>query len=139
MLTPLNGRVISITIHSVQCGSKILTQCHSFFPYIRSFLLQDIASGLRYLHSSTPAILHLDVKPSNLLIDDNFRAKVADFGLSNSKDRVGSPFWMAPEVVRGETPTAAADVYGFAVVMYEIFAGKQPYEGRLDFRRILYM
>lgn len=76
--------------------------------------------------------MHLDVKPSNLLIDENFRAKVADFGLSNSRETVGSPLWMAPEVLLGETPTTAADVFSFAVVMYEIFARRQPYEGKLQ-------
>lgn len=90
-----------------------------------------MAAGLRYLHLSTPPIIHLDVKASNLLIDDSFHAKLADFGLSNSKGRVGTPFWMAPEAIRGETPTTASDVYSFAIVMYEIFSEKTPYEGML--------
>lgn len=67
----------------------------------------------------------------NLLVDSNFRTKVADFGLSGTKGIVGSPPWMAPEILRGEKATTAADVYSFAIVMYELYSRKDPYEGDL--------
>ena len=69
--------------------------------------LQDVASGLRFLHSSEPLVLHGDLKSQNILVDDKFRAKVADFGCGNfalarhkgssciGKAR-GTPYWMAP-------------------------------------------
>lgn len=66
----------------------------------------------------------------NLLIDANFRTKVADFGLAGKKGKVGSPAWMSPEMLRGEVVTTAADVYSFAIVMYELYSRKDPYEGR---------
>ena len=62
-------------------------------------MLQDIASGLRFLHSSNPQIVHGDLKSSNVLVDDKFRAKISDFGLSrkgqSEKSKVtGTPYWM---------------------------------------------
>jgi serine/threonine protein kinase len=57
-----------------------------------------------------------DLKAQNILVDNRFRAKVADFGLSQKKHMggTGTPFWMAPELLREESPnTAATDVYSF--------------------------
>lgn len=59
-------------------------------------IVRDIAQGLRFLHASKPPILHRDLKAKNILIDSRFRAKVADFGLSNDKKKKGlhgTPFW----------------------------------------------
>lgn len=98
-------------------------------------ILQDVASGLRFLHSMDPLVLHGDLKAKNILVDDKFRAKVADFGLSRKgyfkKDKArGTPYWMAPELLRGETAnTRESDVYAFGVVLYEVFSRKEPYAG----------
>ena len=83
-------------------------------------ILQDVASGLRFLHSSDPAVLHGDLKSQNILVDDKFRAKVADFGCGDfgmshtgsvrkTKAR-GTPYWMAPELLRGETTNTKESV-----------------------------
>lgn len=64
------------------------------------------------------------------MIDANFRTKVADFGLAGRKGKgKGSPFWMAPEMLQGAERTTAADVYSFAICMYELFSRQEPYEG----------
>jgi len=92
-------------------------------------LLIDIASGVLYLHSS--GISHNDLKAQNVLIDTHMRAKVADFGLSSKRTAtslVGTPYWMAPELLRGEPgDTKAADVYAFGVTMSEILTRRDPY------------
>lgn len=48
-------------------------------------ILQDVAKGLRFLHSASPPVIHSDLKSANILVDAQFRAKVADFGLSQKK------------------------------------------------------
>lgn len=64
-------------------------------------ILEDIVSGMMYLHSSVPPILHNDLKSANVLIGNNISAKIADFGLSTntrSSGFLGTLFWMAPEL-----------------------------------------
>ena len=57
---------------------------------------------------------------------------MADFGLSGKKRSaglLGTPYWMAPELLHGEQPSAASDVYAFGITMYEILTRSEPYEG----------
>ena len=93
-------------------------------------IMRDIVSGMRFLHAADPPVVHGDLKAANVLIDENFKAKVADFGLSQKRQlgMVGTPFWMAPELLRGELCTRESDVYAFGIMMYEIFSRKIPYE-----------
>jgi serine/threonine protein kinase len=103
-------------------------------------LLRDIASGMLFLHSADPPILHNDLKSANVLVDASFRAKVSDFGLSGkrraSRGPPGTPFWMAPELLRrhpggrrakGGQPTTATDVYSFGITLSEVFSRAEPY------------
>lgn len=94
-------------------------------------ILRDIARGLRFLHAASPTVIHGDLKAANVLVDSRFRAKVADFGLSAKKKvgATGTPLWMAPELLRGESNTTASDVYSFGIILYEVFSRKDPYHG----------
>eukprot|EP00002_Diphylleia_rotans_P016595 TRINITY_DN322_c0_g1_i1.p1 TRINITY_DN322_c0_g1~~TRINITY_DN322_c0_g1_i1.p1 ORF type:complete len:2502 (+),score=409.05 TRINITY_DN322_c0_g1_i1:87-7592(+) len=97
-----------------------------------AFML-DIAKGMQYLHTAKPPIIHRDLKSHNVLVDERFRLKVSDFGITSiqgSMDDVkqnGSLFWMAPELLRGESSTQASDVYAYAVVLWEIITRDDPY------------
>eukprot|EP00029_Vermamoeba_vermiformis_P003765 TRINITY_DN14298_c0_g1_i1.p1 TRINITY_DN14298_c0_g1~~TRINITY_DN14298_c0_g1_i1.p1 ORF type:complete len:615 (-),score=58.31 TRINITY_DN14298_c0_g1_i1:15-1859(-) len=86
----------------------------------------DIASGLAYLHGRN--VIHRDLKSANILLfDGKTRAKIADFGQSRflrnqsiAKTIVGTPFFMAPEVLSEESYDNSADVYSFGVLLYEM-------------------
>ena len=104
-------------------------------------IVSDVVQGLEFLHSANPPVLHNDLKSANILVDDSFRAKVADFGLSgkarSSGGQPGTPLWMAPELLRRESgPTTATDVYAFGVTLSEVFSRSDPYAG-LDGARVL--
>ncbi|XP_050291136.1 G-type lectin S-receptor-like serine/threonine-protein kinase SD2-5 [Quercus robur] len=100
----------------------------------RKKIIIDIARGLTYLHDDcSQKIVHLDIKPHNILLDDNFNAKVADFGLSKLVDRDqsqvvttmrGTPGYMAPEWL-SSVITEKVDVYSFGVVLLEILCGRR--------------
>ncbi|KAF1781541.1 Protein kinase, ATP binding site [Phytophthora cactorum] len=100
-------------------------------------LANDMAQGMSYLHEHS--VMHRDLKSSNVLLDAQGTAKISDFGLScvmevgRSADRTaetGTYGWMAPEVIRHEPYSSKADVYSFAVVMWELLAKDIPFKGQ---------
>lgn len=92
-------------------------------------MLRDILQGMRFLHAATVPIIHGDLKSANVLVDSNFRAKVSDFGLSQKRKsgHIGTPYWMAPELLDGGDVSTASDVYAFGVTFWELMTRKSPY------------
>lgn len=95
----------------------------------------DSARGLEYIHEHTvPVYIHRDVKSANILIDKNFRGKVADFGLTKLTEYgssslqtrlVGTFGYMPPEYAQYGEVSPKIDVYAFGVVLFELISGKQ--------------
>ena len=96
----------------------------------------QVGRALAFAHGE--GIVHRDVKPQNVLLDGEGRAKVTDFGIARTIDAVGTTetgtvlgtsHYIAPEQARGEKVDAQTDVYSFGVVLWELLAGEVPYAG----------
>eukprot|EP01048_Picozoa_sp_COSAG05_P010947 COSAG05_NODE_998_length_6249_cov_30.416260_3_plen_798_part_00 len=97
--------------------------------------IRGIATGMAFLHKHNVA--HRDLKSANVLFDRAMMPKVCDFAFSKFQtsnkavefnSSVGTPQWMAPEVLRGDSYTLSADVWSFGVVVWEILTHRRPYE-----------
>ncbi|XP_065851217.1 serine/threonine-protein kinase STY46-like [Euphorbia lathyris] len=95
----------------------------------------EIAQAMQYLHQQTPKLIHRDLKPTNIFLDDAFHVRVADFGHARfltDEDmaltgETGTYIYMAPEVIRCEPYDEKCDVYSFAIILNEIITGDHPY------------
>ncbi|MEE9615450.1 MAG: serine/threonine-protein kinase, partial [Anaerolineae bacterium] len=91
-------------------------------------LLLQTLEALTYLHRR--GILHRDVKPANVLVADG-RLRLLDFGLSaaveEARERIGTPIYMAPEVIQKGDASEVSDLYTVGVLAYQLFAGQLPF------------
>ena len=102
-------------------------------------IVAQIASALDYAHSQ--GILHRDVKPANVMVDESGRIKVLDFGLAskvrtsmsalsiNDANTSGTPHYLSPEQFKGRYPRPASDQYALGVLTYEMLSGHLPFDG----------
>ncbi|EGG21390.1 PKC domain-containing protein [Cavenderia fasciculata] len=100
----------------------------------------EASRAMNYLHSK--GITHRDVKPANFLVKDCYSVKLIDFGTSKVLDQnlkmtvIGTPVYMAEEVVKGQSYENSADIYSFGIMLWEMFTRKIPFEGMNEFERI---
>ena len=102
-------------------------------------VIRQISEGLSKAHKA--GIVHRDIKPENILIDQDARVKILDFGLAKLKgvskltketSTVGTIHYMSPEQIRGGEVDQRSDIFSLGVVLYEILAGDVPFKGDYD-------
>eukprot|EP00210_Caulerpa_lentillifera_P003269 g3120.t1 len=91
----------------------------------------DVALGLNYLHSRKPPMMHRDLKSPNVLLSEEGNAKIADVGMVRTQDRdlvtaqrIMTPLWAAPEVMRKQRTNIKADVWSYGILIWEISTGE---------------
>jgi serine/threonine-protein kinase len=99
-------------------------------------LAAQLGRGLDALHER--GVLHRDIKPSNVLLEADGTAALADFGLARAPDStrltrdgqlLGTPYYLAPELIEGREASRATDVYALGCLLYECLAGRPPFTG----------
>jgi serine/threonine-protein kinase len=140
LLTTADGR-LALVLDLVTGGTlrELLRQRNTLPPAFAADLLAQIAGGLAAAHAK--GVVHRDLKPDNILLaptlDGGVRARLTDFGIARLLDSsgmttsgavLGTPNYMAPEVIEGAPATPAADVYALGIILYELLAGRPPFD-----------
>ncbi|GAB3905094.1 hypothetical protein GCM10029964_099840 [Kibdelosporangium lantanae] len=116
--------------------SRVLADRGTLSPQEAAQIGEQVATALTAAHAA--GIVHRDVKPGNILIDDTGQVKITDFGISRAVDDgtmtqssagmlAGTPAYLAPEVARGQDPTRASDVFSLGATLYHAVEGQPPY------------
>lgn len=122
-------------------NNNINTVRHFTYDEIKNYILQ-ISNGLRYIHLHK--IIHRDIKPSNILINTNNIIKISDFGISKDilkkkycESFVGTPYYLAPELVNGDKYSFEVDYWALGCILYELICLKRPFEGKSLYSLVL--
>ncbi|XP_034460785.1 ankyrin repeat and protein kinase domain-containing protein 1 [Hippoglossus hippoglossus] len=106
-------------------------------------MIHEVSMGMNFLHSMKPPLLHLNLKTSNILLDDHLHVKISDFGLIHWEEGMSKKSFMEHLTARGnisyippetfsqcpDPPGTTFDVYSFGIVMWEILTQQKPYAG----------
>ncbi|XP_056399631.1 ankyrin repeat and protein kinase domain-containing protein 1 isoform X1 [Hyla sarda] len=135
---------LGIVMEYMENGSlEKLIPTHSLSWQLKFRFIHEIALGMNFLHIMNPPLLHLDLKPGNILLDEHLHVKISDFGLSKWKENStrkeyiersaikGTLNYIPPEVFleSSRVPGIKYDVYSYAIVIWELLSQKKPFVG----------
>ncbi|KAH3731690.1 SHK1 protein [Pelomyxa schiedti] len=134
--TECEGRLLIITeLYKESLDHILFSTQYLSFP-LRMRMASDVALGMNWLHCSNPKLVHSDLKVNNILVAENYRCVVSDFGQTEilrgiTKDINswgGTPLYMAPEKLQGYPHNDKIDVYSFGLVLWEMCTRKRAFE-----------
>lgn len=111
---------------------------------VAAAMLDEVLAAIGYAHDQS--VIHLDLKPSNIMISSEGQIKVLDFGIASKADELdkgaimGSPMYMSPEQINGKGIDQRSDIYGLGVTFHQMLTGRLPYPTNISrdelFKRI---
>jgi serine/threonine-protein kinase len=105
-------------------------------------IILQVLQAINYAHNQTVSVLHLDLKPSNIMINDFSQVKVIDFGISTKTNTslhemfVGSPYYMSPEQVNKNSILIYSDIYSIGITFYYLLTSHVPFDKNLNLEQV---
>jgi serine/threonine protein kinase len=119
-----------------------------FMPSQLMEWLKQVNDALTYAYRHEE-VVHLDLKPANVMVDQRGQVKITDFGIASTvtdslqrmspdEELCGSPPYMSPQQIMGDPPSVSDDIYSLGVTIYEMLTGKPPYHGEKILQQVLH-
>jgi len=120
--------------------SQLIKEHGPFSPDRAANIALDVALALEHSHSK--GVIHRDIHPGNIIIDNNGNVKVTDFGIARATEKdsrtksgiIGTPRYLAPERIKSNVTDRRSDIYSIGIVFYEMLTGQTPFDDESDYR-----